>query len=109
MDCIDLTFQGYAASVKNLSKSRQINMKYKIAKMIMEEELAQEMETENQSRPGTGYSTDSATGPSLDNMQSPPNDDPYYESLDSYDRREISDKNNTSATAWYENFSRSNI
>ncbi|CAG9814632.1 unnamed protein product [Phaedon cochleariae] len=52
-DSIDLTFQGYAASVKKLSNRRQTIVKYKIAKIIMEEELAEEAETQMDSRPGT--------------------------------------------------------
>ncbi|KAJ8936822.1 hypothetical protein NQ318_015289 [Aromia moschata] len=50
-DSIDLTFQGYASSVKK-SNRRQTIIKYKIAKIIMEEELAQEAETQTESRPG---------------------------------------------------------
>ncbi|KAL1492365.1 hypothetical protein ABEB36_010623 [Hypothenemus hampei] len=55
-DSVDLTFQGYAASVKKLSNRRQTLVKYKIAKILMEEELAQEAETQTESRSSRSFS-----------------------------------------------------
>ncbi|XP_018575605.1 uncharacterized protein LOC108914314 [Anoplophora glabripennis] len=61
-DEIDLMFQGYAASVKKLSIRRQTLVKYKIAKLIMEEELAQQAEAETQAEnlAGSSFSVDSS-------------------------------------------------
>ncbi|XP_044745217.1 uncharacterized protein LOC123307079 [Coccinella septempunctata] len=58
-DSIDLTFQVYAASVKKLSDRRQTMLKFKIAKMIMEEELAQQMEFERENQVISSFSNNS--------------------------------------------------
>ncbi|KAL1492138.1 hypothetical protein ABEB36_012626 [Hypothenemus hampei] len=55
-DDIDLIFQGYAASVKRLSVRRRTIIKFKIAKLIMEEELAEQEDMLEQSHPGTSSS-----------------------------------------------------
>ncbi|XP_044745535.1 uncharacterized protein LOC123307339 [Coccinella septempunctata] len=52
-DSIDLTFQAYAASVKKLTIRRQTMVKYKIAKLIMKEELAQQLESEKENQPAS--------------------------------------------------------
>uniref|UniRef100_A0A0K8U0M3 BESS domain-containing protein n=2 Tax=Bactrocera latifrons TaxID=174628 RepID=A0A0K8U0M3_BACLA len=46
-DGIDLTFLGYASSIKKLSPRRQSIIKFAVAKLIMREELAQQNDNEN--------------------------------------------------------------
>lgn len=101
-DSIDLTFQGYASSVKKLSNRRQTMVKYKIAKIIMEEELAQEAETQMESRPGTSFSNNSTASSYTSNIM------PYdNSSLNSSNIREAED--NSSAATWYENYYHTNV
>ncbi|XP_053958944.1 uncharacterized protein LOC128863685 [Anastrepha ludens] len=45
-DSIDLTFLGYASSIKKLPPRKQSLLKFAVAKMIMQEELAQQNEDE---------------------------------------------------------------
>ncbi|KAI4465827.1 madf domain transcription factor [Holotrichia oblita] len=52
-DELDLIFLGYAATVRKLNRERQVTIKYKIAKLLMEEELQQLNETLINSRSST--------------------------------------------------------
>lgn len=46
-DGIDLTFLGYASSIKKLTPRRQSVIKFVVAKLIMREELAQQNDNDN--------------------------------------------------------------
>ncbi|XP_017482312.1 PREDICTED: uncharacterized protein LOC108379034 [Rhagoletis zephyria] len=48
-DGIDLTFLGYASSIKKLTPRRQSLIKFAVAKLIMQEELAQQSENQTSS------------------------------------------------------------
>lgn len=100
-DSIDLTFQGYTASVKKLSNRRQTIVKYKIAKTIKEEELTQQAETQMESRPGSSFSDNSAASSYMPNiMHKSPCDN-------SSNIREAGD--NSSVATWYEEFYRTSM
>ncbi|KAL1488157.1 hypothetical protein ABEB36_015115 [Hypothenemus hampei] len=97
-DSIDLIFKGYAASVKKLSNRRQTMIKYKIAKIIMEEELAQEAETPTESRPGTSVVNNFDTSSYMsNNMSKSP-----YDNLSSNPSNLREADHNSSEAAWYE-------
>lgn len=67
-DDIDLIFLGYAKSVKKFAPRRQTMVKFQFAKILMEEELQQQLEDGNAvSRPGSSSTnlTSSSTTPIL--------------------------------------------
>lgn len=101
---IDLAFQAYAASVKKLSPHRQTLIKYKVAKILMEEELQQLAETQEENRPMTSSSFNSISPPHGSNMTSNSIHNTHqYRNID-----EAAD-NSSSSAAWYEDFSRNII
>ncbi|XP_050305347.1 uncharacterized protein LOC126742654 [Anthonomus grandis grandis] len=107
---IDLTFQGYAASVKRLSNRRQTVIKFKIAKLIMEEELAQEAEAQEQSRPGTSYSRASASSSYEMDLRSPfDNESSYHELSNPSNLPGSSNDLNFSGATWYEDLCKTTI
>lgn len=102
LDEIDLTFQGYAASVKKLSQRRQTIIKFKIAKLIMEEEISEQADIEAQNRPGTSFSLQSTFSSATNaSIQSPDDTSSYL--CNPYSPPEVSDINRSAAT-WYQNF-----
>ncbi|KAL1489745.1 hypothetical protein ABEB36_013680 [Hypothenemus hampei] len=99
-DSIDLIFQGYAASVKKLSNRRQTIIKYKIAKITMEEELVQEAETPTETRPDTNFAKNFDASSYMSNNMSK---SPYDNSSSNPSNIREADHNSSAAT-WYEDF-----
>lgn len=67
-DAIDFVFQGYGASVKKLSPRRQTLVKYQVAKIITEAELAQLADTQGLNQPITSPPLNSTSPSYTSNM-----------------------------------------
>lgn len=92
-DEIDLVFQGYSVIVKKLSGRRQIETKFKISKIIMEVEMAEQIEKEANSQQSTSYSSISSNAINIPIRSSSINMSSLSSNNMSYSSDEVSDEN----------------
>lgn len=100
-DEIDMVFLGYAKTIKKFTNKRQIITKFRVAKILMEEELKN---MEEQTTTATHFTSSCSSYPSASS--------PAYSTSENFgsvyspptQHTEESQISDTSATNWYENF-----